>query len=101
MSWSSRRSVTIVGPDGKEESLKADRVYALTGFLPDTALFRRIGIDIAPNSGRPVHDDHTLETNVPGVYIAGSIKSGYRTSDIFIENGRSDGNVIFGVKGQG
>ena len=91
-----RDAVTITGPDGAEETIKADRVYALTGFLPDTDLFRRLGIHIASDTGRPEHDDRTLETNVPGVYIAGSIKSGYRTSDIFIENGRFDGEVVFG-----
>lgn len=91
-----RDAVTITGPDGAEETIKADRVYALTGFLPDTDLFRRLGINIASDTGRPEHDDRTLETNVPGVYIAGSIKSGYRTSDIFIENGRFDGEVVFG-----
>lgn len=91
-----RDAVTITGPDGAEETIKADRVYALTGFLPDTDLFRRLGINIASDTGRPEHDDRTLETNVPGVYVAGSIKSGYRTSDIFIENGRFDGEVVFG-----
>ncbi len=88
--------VAVTGPDGVEEVLKADRVFALTGFLPDTELFRRVGINIEPETGRPEHDDDTLETNVPGVYVAGSIKSGYRTSDIFIENGRFDGDTIFG-----
>ncbi len=35
-------------------------------------------------------------TNVPGVYVAGSITAGKDTSDIFIENGRFDGEKIFG-----
>lgn len=89
-------SVVVEGPDGGREAVTADRVYALTGFLPDTALFGRFGINIDGATGRPEHDRATLETNVPGVYVAGSIKSGYRTSDIFIENGRFDGDTIFG-----
>ncbi len=91
----SPRAVEIRRADGAMESLPADRVFALTGFRPDTDLFRRVGIDIDEVTGRPTHDPATLETNVPGVFIAGSISAGYRTSDIFIENGRFDGERIF------
>src|SRR5687768_2014302 len=59
------RTVVIRGPDG-EESLPADRVFALIGYRPDTDLFRRIGIEIDDATGRPTHDTTTLETNVPG-----------------------------------
>ena len=89
------RTVVIQGPDGVQESLPADRVFALTGYRPDTALFRRIGIEIDEATGRPAHDPATLETNVPGVFLAGSVTAGYRTGDIFIENGRFDGERIF------
>jgi thioredoxin reductase (NADPH) len=89
------RCVVVSGADGSYERLAADRVYALTGYLPDTGLLRRIGVGIEEVSGRPTHDPATLETNVPGVFLAGSICAGYRTSDIFIENGRLDGERIF------
>ncbi len=88
-------AVIIRNQDGDTEALKTDRVYALIGFRPDTELFRSIGIEIQQNTGVPQHDPNTLETNVSGVYLAGSITSGYRTSDIFIENGRFDGEKIF------
>jgi thioredoxin reductase (NADPH) len=88
------RTVVIRGPKG-EESLPADRVFALIGYRPDTDLFRRIGIEIDDATGRPTHDPATLETNVPGVFLAGSVTAGYRTGDIFIENGRFDGERIF------
>jgi len=29
-----------------------------------------MGIQIEPEKGRPVHDPETLETNVPGLYVA-------------------------------
>ena len=70
-------------------------MYALTGFHPDFDLFRRIGIDL-DGSGRPTLDEETLATNVPGVFMAGSITRGAKISDIFIENGRFDGEKIFG-----
>ena len=95
-----RSSVTIQNGQGRTDSIKADRVFALIGFLPDTQLFRRLGIRIDESSGKPEHDSITLETNVPGVHVAGSICAGYRTSDIFIENGRFDGEKIFSSAGK-
>ena len=89
------RAVVIRDLDGAEESIAADRVFALIGYRPDTELFRRIGIEIDDAIGRPAHDPATLETNVPGVFLAGSVTAGYRTGDIFIENGRFDGERIF------
>ena len=89
------RTVDIRTADGREESLPADRIFALIGYRPDTELFRRIGIEIDDATGRPAHDSATLETNVPGVFLAGSVTAGYRTGDIFIENGRFDGERIF------
>jgi thioredoxin reductase (NADPH) len=79
-----------------EERLPADRVYALTGFTPDFALFRGIGIELDPDTDRPKLDPETLETNVPGIHMAGSIVSGRAISEVFIENGRYDGDKIFG-----
>lgn len=79
-----------------QERLPADRVYALVGFHPEFDLFRRIGITLDPETMKPTLDPATLETNVPGVYMAGSITAGRAISDVFIENGRFDGEKIFG-----
>ena len=91
-----QRTVIICRADGREEALPADRVYALTGFRPDFDLFRRIGIHLDKESLRPALDPATLETNVPGVHMAGSITAGRAISEVFIENGRFDGEKIFG-----
>ncbi len=90
-------AVVIRTADGGEESLPADRVYVLIGFQPDFALLERIGIRCDPTSGKPAIDPNTLETNVPGVYLAGSVTAGRAISEIFIENGRFDGEKIFGT----
>jgi bacillithiol disulfide reductase len=95
------RAVTVRHRDGREERLAADRVYALIGFHPDFDLFRKIGIALDPATDRPHCDPETLETNVPGVFMAGSISAGRATSEIFIENGRFDGEKIFGVPRDG
>ena len=90
------RDVVVRGALGNEERIPADRVYALIGFHPDFELFQRIGITYDPQSGRPEIKSDTLETSVPGVYVAGSVTAGTRISEIFIENGRFDGEKIFG-----
>ena len=43
---------------------------------------------------RPVCNPKTFESNVPGIYVAGVIVAGARTSEIFIENGRFHGRQI-------
>ena len=91
------REVVVRGWLGNQERLPADRVYALIGFHPDLWLFERIGIAFDPESGRPEIDPDTLETSVPGVFVAGSVTAGNKISEIFIENGRFDGEKIFGT----
>jgi thioredoxin reductase (NADPH) len=90
------RHIVVRLADGREERLAADRVYALTGYHPDFDLFRSIGIELEEETARPRCDPRTLETNLRGIYMAGSITAGRATSEVFIENGRFDGERIFG-----
>ena len=92
----SATDVAIRRSDGALERLPADRVYALTGFHSDADLFRQLGITFDAVTGRPTVDIETLETTVPGVHVAGSVTAGNKISEIFIENGRFDGEKIFG-----
>ncbi len=88
-------SAVVIRRAGAEERLPAQRVYALTGYHPDFDLFRGIGIVLDPETWRPRCDPATLETSVPGVFMAGSITAGRAISEVFIENGRFDGERIF------
>jgi len=90
--------IALRGPEGAAR-IPADRVFLLTGFKPDFALLRAIGVTLDPETHRPGHDPETLETNVRGVYIAGSLTAGPFISEVFIENGRYDGERIFGDAG--
>jgi thioredoxin reductase (NADPH) len=90
------RDVLVRGALGNEERIPADRVYPLIGFQPDFELFKRIGIVVDPETGRPEINPETLETTIPGVHVAGSVTAGLKISEIFIENGRFDGEKIFG-----
>ncbi|MGB8775522.1 MAG: NAD(P)-binding domain-containing protein, partial [Terriglobales bacterium] len=74
--------------------LKNDFVFALTGYHPDYDFLRSVGIDLSSEQMRPVCDPENLESNVPGIYVAGVIVAGSRTNEIFIENGRFHGKLI-------
>lgn len=89
--------VLVSRSDGQRDLVPADRVYALTGYHPDFGLYDRIGIRYDPGSGKPDMDPETLETNVPGVHLAGSAGAGRAIGEVFIENGRFDGEKIFGT----
>ncbi len=88
-----RDHVVVEGPEGRGE-IPAEAVFLLTGYHPDAALFRRAGIKVDEETLKPEHDLETLESNVPGLYLAGSVVSGRETSRIFIENGRFHGDMI-------
>jgi thioredoxin reductase (NADPH) len=74
--------------------LKNDFVLALIGYHPDYDFLRSMGIELSEQQHRPVCDPVSLESNVPGVYVAGVIVAGSRTNEIFIENGRFHGKQI-------
>jgi thioredoxin reductase (NADPH) len=74
--------------------LKNDFVFALTGYHPDFDFLSSVGIELSPEQLRPVCDPENLESNVPGIYVAGVIVAGSKTSEIFIENGRFHGKLI-------
>ncbi len=76
--------------------LENDFVYALTGYHPDFDLLERAGVAVDPKTSRPQCNPKTLESNVPGIYLAGVLISGRHTNEIFIENGRFHGKQIIG-----
>ncbi|MEP6590554.1 MAG: YpdA family putative bacillithiol disulfide reductase [Gemmatimonadota bacterium] len=88
--------VTVRQANGKQLTLPADRVFALTGYHPDFELLRRVGLPVDEETGRTPLNPDTLETPVAGVYLAGSVGAGRNISEVFIENGRFDGEKIFG-----
>jgi len=85
--------VVIGTPDGTQR-LKNDFVFALTGYHPDYDFLISIGLELSSEQRRPFCDPETLESNVPGIYVAGVIVAGSRTNEIFIENGRFHGKLI-------
>ena len=86
-------AVTVETPKGPR-TIANDFVFAMTGYRPDFAFLESLGICIEGKDRMPVYDVETLESNVPGVYLAGVIVAGARTNEIFIENGRFHGKQI-------
>jgi thioredoxin reductase (NADPH) len=86
--------VTISTPDGPLV-LANHFVFALTGYHPDFEFIEGLGVTLNEENDRcPVCNPATLESNVPGIYLAGVIVAGERTNEIFIENGRFHGQLI-------
>ena len=79
---------------GALTELKNDWVVALTGWKPNPVLLRAMGVEIEASTGIPNHDPKTMETNIPGLYIAGVLAAGDNANKIFIENGRAHGGQI-------
>ena len=75
-------------------TLKNDFVFAMTGYHPDFDFLEGLGVRFEGPDRLPVCDAETLESNVPGIYLAGVIVAGSRTNEIFIENGRFHGRQI-------
>lgn len=88
--------VVLNTPSG-EITIENDWVLAMTGYQPNYDLLDRLGLPIdEANHRKPVYDEATLETALPGVYIAGVVCAGLNTSKLFIENTRDHGEIIIG-----
>ncbi len=79
---------------GRTTELANDWVLAMTGWRSDPHLLRELGVTVDDESGVPSHDPETMETDVPGVFIAGVLAAGHDANKIFIENGRMHGERI-------
>ena len=88
-------SVVLRNEDtGATTRIDNDWVFAMTGWRSDPALLHSLGVLIDAETGIPQHDRATMETNVPGVYIAGVLAAGHNANKIFIENGKWHGGLI-------
>jgi thioredoxin reductase (NADPH) len=88
------RDEVVLRNGAGEKRLPAKQVFALTGYHPDFAFIESLGVQLDPETRKPVLDANTLESNVPGIHLAGVVIGGRHTSEIFIENGRFHGKQI-------
>jgi thioredoxin reductase (NADPH) len=68
------RGGTVLLDTGAE--IAADFVLALTGYRQDTTLFEMLGVDMHGEDRKPLLNEETMETNVPGVFVAGTAVAG-------------------------
>lgn len=74
-------------PAGEPSDVPADFVLLLTGYEQDNALLKLAGVELRDLERRPVYDEQTMESNVPGVYLAGTAVGGTQQRySVFLEN---------------
>ncbi len=73
--------------DGETREFRADDVLLLTGYVQDKSLFEQLGVELHGEERKPRFDTSTMQTNIAGVYVAGTAIGGsQRRTRIFIEN---------------
>ncbi len=86
--------VKVETPEGRLQ-LENDFVLLLTGYRPNFNFLEMLGIDLSKDERRiPHYDPQTMETNVPGIYLAGVVCGGMETHKWFIENSRVHAHMI-------
>ena len=64
---------------GQTQLFRADFVALCTGYVADMHLFESIGVSLAGAEQVPHHDPTTMETNIPGLFVAGTAAAGTQT----------------------
>lgn len=89
-------NTTLEDASGKRFQHETDFVILHTGFIQDTALFESAGVSISGEDNVPTYNPETMETNVPGLYIAGTAAAGtQKRYRLFIENCHEHVSKIF------
>jgi thioredoxin reductase (NADPH) len=84
----------VVENGAGKRGVAARQVFALTGYHPDFSFIESLGVRLDPETRKATLDPKSLESNVPGLHLAGVVVGGKHTSEIFIENGRFHGKQI-------
>jgi thioredoxin reductase (NADPH) len=79
--------VTLADKAGATREVPADFVLAQIGYEQDVSLFKKAGLELHGPRGAPVFDEETMQTPVPGLYVAGTAVGGTQEKySVFIEN---------------
>ena len=67
--------------------VRCDAVLLMTGYVQDKTLFREAGVTLSGENEAPTIDEQTMQTDVPGLYVAGTAAAGTQNRfQLFIEN---------------
>ena len=88
------KEIILNTPEGTQ-TIENDFVLLLTGYRPNFEFLKSIGIELSQDDLlKPQYNTETMETNVPGIYLAGVICGGMETHKWFIENSRVHAKTI-------
>lgn len=81
------RTISLSGSEGMV-TVPADNVLLLTGYSQVTDLFEKLGVELKGITRHPAHSRQTMETDISGVYVAGTAAAGTQIGGVkyFIEN---------------
>jgi thioredoxin reductase (NADPH) len=85
--------VDIDTPEGTV-TIANDFVMAMTGYKPNFNFLKKLGIHLSEDKYIPQYNPDTMETNMPGMYLAGVVVGGLDTHLWFIENSRIHADMI-------
>ena len=85
--------VDIETPEGTI-TIPNDFVMAMTGYKPNFSFLKKLGIHLSEDKYIPQYNPDTMETNMPGMYLAGVVVGGLDTHLWFIENSRIHADMI-------
>jgi thioredoxin reductase (NADPH) len=85
--------VDIETPEGLV-SIPNNFVMAMTGYRPNFEFLKKLGITLTGDKFIPHYNPETMETNLPGLYLAGVVCGGMDTHLWFIENSRIHADMI-------
>ncbi|HWZ34854.1 MAG TPA: YpdA family putative bacillithiol disulfide reductase [Mucilaginibacter sp.] len=88
-----QHEVDIETPEGLV-TIPNDFVMAMTGYKPNFDQLRKWGLLLSDDKFIPQYNPDTMETNLPGLYLAGVVCGGLDTHLWFIENSRIHADMI-------
>ena len=86
--------IDITIASGEVQTLPADFIYMLVGYLPDANFLTSCGLNPNPANLLLDFDEATYESEESNMYLCGTILAGIHTEKVFIENGREHAKAI-------
>jgi thioredoxin reductase (NADPH) len=97
-----RELVVLEKNTGEQILHPADFVLLNTGFRQNSRLFELAGVNLVGEQCAPQYNPETMETDVPGLFVAGTAVAGSQTRyKVFIENSHVHaGKIVFALTGR-
>ena len=84
----------VVRQGDRSQVVRNDAVIVQIGYRPDLSLLEGVGVTLTEPDRAPRYDPDTYQTDVPGLFVCGSVAAGDRAGSIFIETARFHGEKI-------